>query len=84
MAGDIKTMTVRGMVFEHNPENPRNPRLRNVEQTAEFQVWFTCPLGTFETYSEAETACTRNDMLPELCIRPVPVLVGQDIYEILL
>jgi hypothetical protein len=77
MRGNIADMTIRGW-------DNQTGRLKL--EPASLTVWFTSPVGTFETYQEAATACERCDMLPELCIRPVPVMVGQNpgVYEVLL
>lgn len=46
-----------------------------------WEVWFHTPWGLCQSAGEAIEACKRAEIDPDQAIIPVPVAVGQSIYE---
>jgi hypothetical protein len=47
-----------------------------------WEVGFMTPGGVCEHLEDAVTWCQKNDMLPQLCIKPVAIATGEGgIYE---
>jgi len=52
------------------------------DQIDRWSVWFLTPEGSFPTLQEARDSCTKINY-PHHLIRPVPVALGQKIFEII-
>lgn len=46
-----------------------------------WEVQFSTPFGICKTLDEAIEVCKKNDLLPALCIRPIPLVHGAGSYE---
>jgi hypothetical protein len=48
-------------------------------------VVYTTPMGSVETIAKAIEVCEKNDMDPNLCIKPVACAIAEDgSYEVIL
>ena len=61
-----------------------NGNLQEPEGILRLEVWFLTPKGVIKEWSDVQTWCTENDMDINLVVKPVPVAISENSYEVML